>query len=133
MLRRRGCRSSHEAGAEAVPTKCRRIEAELKRAGLDNRGYVARRHAPVGDPHNTAFALIALGEEPPLAYTIHHARWLVHHCLSVDSRCLRKEGGRISRTAWPNWASWPYRPPRWNGHSFRRWRMSPDLHAWVRG
>ena len=26
--------ASHEAGAEAVPTKCRRIEAELKRAGL---------------------------------------------------------------------------------------------------
>src|SRR5262245_22090831 len=38
-------------------------------------------------------ALIALGEEPPLAYTIHHACLLVHHCLSVDSGCLRKEGG----------------------------------------
>src|SRR5215475_8259130 len=78
-------------------------------------------------------ALIALGEEPLLDYTIHHACLLVHHCLSVDSGCLRKEGGRISRTAWPNWATWPYRPPRWNGHSFRRWRMSPDLHGCVRG
>ncbi len=78
-------------------------------------------------------ALIALGEEPPLAYTIHHACLLVHHCLSVDSGCLRKEGGRISRTAWPSWASWPCRPPRWNGHSFRRWRMSPDLRGCVRG
>src|SRR5215471_14988221 len=35
--------ASHEAVAEAVPTKCRRIEAELKRDGLDNRGHVARR------------------------------------------------------------------------------------------
>src|SRR5262245_65774380 len=64
--------------------------------------------------------LIALGEEPPLAYPIHHARSLVHHCLSVDSRCLRKEGGCISRTAWPSWASWPCRPPRWYGHCCRR-------------
>src|SRR5262249_15409811 len=47
-----------------------------------------------------------------LAYTIHHVRSPVHHCLSVDSRCLRKEGGRISRTAWPIWASWPCRPPK---------------------
>ena len=78
-------------------------------------------------------AQIALGEEPPLAYTIHHACLLVHHCLSVDSGCLRKEGGRISRTAWPSWASWPCRPPRWNGHSFRRSRMSPDLRGCVRG
>src|SRR5262249_34387408 len=90
------------------------------------------RHRPTSAA-SACIALIALGEEPPLAYTIHHARWLVHHCLRVDSRCLRKEGGRISRTAWPNWATWPCRPPRWNGHSFRRWRMSPDLHACVRG
>src|SRR5215813_14228147 len=64
---------------------------------------------------------------------IHHARSLVRHCLSVDSRCLRKEGGHLSRTAWPSWAAWPCRAPRWNGHSFRRWRMSPDLHGCVRG
>src|ERR1700745_3871249 len=78
-------------------------------------------------------ALIALGEEPFRAYTIHHARSLVRHCLSVHSRRLRKERGRISRTAWPSWASRPCRPPRWDGHSFRRWRMSPDLHGCVRG
>src|SRR5262249_14283576 len=47
-------------------------------------------------------------------------RSLVHHCLSVDSRCLRKEGGRISRTAWPSWPSWPRRARRRNGHSLRR-------------
>src|SRR5262249_3456688 len=50
----------------------------------------------------------------------------LHHCLSVDSRCLRKEGGRISRTAWPNWATWPCsdRPSRSTDR-----RIGAKLHA----
>ena len=94
---------------------------------LDNERHIAEcpPRAGVEDLVIVPLVVIALGEEPPLAYIIHHARWLVHHCLSVDSGCLRKEGGRVSRTAWPNWATWPCRPPRWNGHSFRRRRMSP--------
>src|SRR6516164_10345850 len=74
--------------------------------------YSGELYQALRDGSKHCIALIALGEEPPSLYIIHHARWLVHHCLSVDSRCLRKEGGRISRTAWPNWATWPCRPPQ---------------------